>query len=498
VKRLVGILEAPAFWLGAVAFLIAVFLYEKDADGAFAIWDGLWYGHYAELRPAQSILPHHPLFHLIVAGLTKCLASQGFDGPGHLAIRIVAGLGAALVIWLVAALCGPGRPWVGFAFALVLFSTRAFIAEAATGENLLPGFAAALVLFQCATGDRPSVVKLGVATVFALCLRQDNLLLLPAALMVAAPKLEPGRRLRPLLGMLAVCGVIVLAFYFSAWLWVRTEVPKGFFEYLTRFGHTARYVGPSDVDIRVSLHLGAFAAALVGRQWFEPGPHILLGGAFLALLAIATLLLRGRAPSARYAAAVLVTLAIRFPFYAWFEPDNFEWQILPIVLLVALGARTANGEPATSIVARRAGIALLVVIASTLLAFHAGNTLALRQRRLATAVSMAIEAGGPRAFFLPLDKSAMIAVELRLREYEQKDVPYGDPLTSMAQRALELRAKLNRPIVAISDRFVETGMPYDLAHAGEGRAAFDAHKESKEFRVIEFEGKKFAAVFPKP
>jgi hypothetical protein len=212
-------------------------------------------------------------------------------------------------------------------------------------------------------------------------------------------------------------------------------------------------------------------------------------------------LLRGADPSRRYAAAVLVTIAIRAPFYAWFEPQNFEWHMLPMALLAALGARLARGAPATGPVAQRAALASLFLAGLVTLAVHAPNTWMLRQKRFATAIDAAIEAAGKKAYYVAIDKNAMIGVSLRHYEQQQLDMPYGVTPQRLADLAIAKRKELvarnegDRPIVVIGDRFIETGMPYDLLHAGEGFAAFDTAPPMPGVRIVRHEGRAFAAIF---
>ena len=399
---------------------------------------------------------------------------------------------------MIAGLAGPRRRTAGAAFALALFATRGFIAETATGENLFPAFAGALLLLKCATADSPSLWKIGAATALALCLRQDNLLVLPGVLLAALPALPREGRMRRLAAMLVVTALVTIAFYFLAWTWVRTLNDEGFLPYLTRFKRISGWQGTLDVGTRLALHVASFGVALVGRHWFSPAPHVAVAAAWILAVLAGTGMLRGTGASRRYATAILVTLAIRVPFFAWFEPTNFEWQLMPMVLFAALGARTAAGEPATSPRLRAAGIGLLVTVSVWVLFAHAPNTWTLRQRTLAQAIAKAVEAGGPRAYYLPIDKNAMIALEMRRLPYEQLDIGYGDDLKDSRSSPSRSAPSSRRPIVVVGDRFVETGMPWDLEHAGEGFRAFDSAKPTSEISLVQYGGKTFAAVLASP
>ena len=149
--------------------------------------------------------------------------------------------------------------------------------------------------------------------------------------------------------------------------------------------------------IRLALHLGSLGVALVGRHWFTPAPHIGVAAAWvLAIVARGDRLLRGTGASRRYATAVLVTIAIRLPFFAWFEPHELRVAADADGAPLALGARTARRRARDVARLRTAGIGLLVTLAVWVLAAHAPNTWKLRQRTLAQAIATAVEAGGPR------------------------------------------------------------------------------------------------------
>ena len=111
----------------------------------------------------------------------------------------------------------------------------------------------------------------------------------------------------------------------------------------------------------------------------------------------------------------------------------------------------------------------------------------------------AISAAGDGAYYIVIDKNAMIGIEMKLQEHKQLDQPYGVTVDALGELALVKRAELQkkgqgeRPIVVIGDRFIETGMPFDLRHAGEGFAAFETPPPPK-VRIVRHEGKAFAAI----
>src|SRR5262245_43433783 len=127
---------------------IAIWLYPFDSDAAFAVHDAIWYAVGAERFPGGSVNPHHPLFHGFVIGFTWLLKEFGVSGPGHVATRIVAGLGGSWLLVQICALAARRRVLVGAAFAFALFCYRGFLVEMAAGENVVPAAAAALRAFR--------------------------------------------------------------------------------------------------------------------------------------------------------------------------------------------------------------------------------------------------------------------------------------------------------------------------------------------------------------
>ncbi len=388
----------------------------------------------------------------------------------------------------------PARRAIGAACALVVLSTRGFVVEAAAGENLLPGFAAALFLLDVAARDRVDLPRLGGALFLALIARQDNIFLLPGVIIAAGAALPTARRAARLATMLGLTAAATLGVYVLSWLGSASE--ESFVDYLTRFGRTAAWGTIFGVNAdSVALHFAGFGAALVGRHWLAPAPHNLVGAAFVVLLAAAARLVRGTAPLGRFTAAVLVTVAIRIPFYVWFEPVNFEWQILPVVLLVALASRSARGTMLGTRRTERIGVAILILMALAIFAVHAPSTWKLRERRLETAVSEVIEQAGPDAWFVAVDKSTALALTMRGIPHERMLEPEPHEVTL---RVGELLRHAPRPIAVIADRFIEDGMPFTDEHAGMWCAQFDLVPDSRTCRVLRREGKAYAAILRAP
>ena len=182
--------------LVAVTMTIAVALFPYDCDAAFAVHDGIWYAEAAERYAPGSIIPHHPLFHVLVLGVLAPLEAAGVPHPGHVAIRIVAGLGGAWLLLQIAALAGWKRFAVGAAFAVVLLCTRGFIIEMATGENVLPAAAAGLFALVLAARPGGSLFAAGAALTIAGLMRQDNAFVAPGVAWAIAASRPAGTRVR--------------------------------------------------------------------------------------------------------------------------------------------------------------------------------------------------------------------------------------------------------------------------------------------------------------
>src|SRR5690606_31915566 len=122
----------------------ACVVFPLDSDAAFVVFDPIWYGLNAAEAPERSVVAHHLLFHVLVIPLTQGLRAAGFGMPGHLATRVLSGLGAAAILLLFVAMAGPRRRLAGMGVFLLLLSSGGILLEAFTGENILPACAAAL------------------------------------------------------------------------------------------------------------------------------------------------------------------------------------------------------------------------------------------------------------------------------------------------------------------------------------------------------------------
>lgn len=441
-------------------------LYAWDSDASFALCDPLYAALHAEEAPWSTVSGHHPLFHVLVNGATAALDAAGVARPGHLAVRLVAGLGAALVVILVASCAGRGRLRLGLLVALPLLVTRGFVMVGATGENGLPACAAALACLMAAARPGCSLGLVSALSVLALLLRQDNLLLLPAVAAVLAWRLPAGKRLRPVVATLAGVAVATVAGYLVLWRVGAADSSLAEFLFGLVGAEQTWWAQGSGPDwSHADFHLGVLGVAVAGQQWPATSiqPHIWLGVGFAGVLILASLLLRGTARHWPFLLACLLVVALRFPFFLWFEPGNYEWWLLPLVLVAACGATLAGGRPATPTVTTRRWIGggLLVALAAAVLALHAGSSWRLRDRTLARARDEALELGGPTpgCLYLAYGDRAKAAFDVAGVPNDMQRLGYRQPAEVVPILGSILQ-EWPGPVVLLVDRFVGTGMPF--------------------------------------
>jgi hypothetical protein len=473
---------------------VSLFLLPPDSDGAFSSFDGVMYGIDLERDPLPAISGHHPLFHLVAIPITAALRALGVALPGHVAVRMISAAGACACLLLVALAAGRARWAVGAAFALVLFSSRSFVIDAAVGESILPGCAAALWLLLEAARVPASPRRVAAALVLAVLLRQDNILLLPGVVIAVAAGLPRGARLRPLAGILIGAGAATLAGYSAAW-WMATRGSKALWDYLfylPGMGWTA----PNPLDPRRFLmHLDALSAAVVGRNWPREDLHLLLGPAFVVALAAVALLLRGRTPRRALGAAVLVTLVVRAAFFSWFDAANPEWSVLTIALVATWGSRLADSEPRWPRPARVAGVLVLAGLAAFALASHARFTWRLRERHFVGAMARAAaECRGCRTIAYGYHaQQGLSFLGVPSKAYAD-NLPFETTLEDLER---DLREH-PEPTLVVMDRWVASDDPWLLANAAAGGRFLDSVPLPPGVRLLSHEGLAFAAIWTPP
>ncbi|MAG56635.1 MAG: hypothetical protein CMJ83_10130 [Planctomycetes bacterium] len=458
----------------AVALALSLFLFAWDADGAFLVHDPLFFAVNAETRPWSSLIGHHPAFHVLVNFTTAGARACGLEHPGHVGVRVVSGLGAAAIVLLLAAIAGPGRRGLGAAFALPLLATRGFLLEAGAGENVLPACAAGLAALWFASRAEVGSWKVGIALVVALVLRQDNILILPGVLTAFAMTRSAGERWRGSLRLLAGAGLAALGLYLVGW-WI--SAPELRFDHYLFHMMTYEWMPVHDQlpsAARFADHFAVSGVAVVGLQ----GPpdarwmHVLVGIGFCAAMLAAGSLLRGRDRTTPFAISAIVVLAVRAPFYAWFEPHNFEWWMLSLVVIVGASVATARGEARFAIGVRRLAIGLLVVLTAAILAWHLPWTLRLQDRTLARARDDALELGksaeGCRYFaYRSRAEAAFVIVGAPVNGYTLK----GSPEEAMKTLGVVV-GQSEGPVVLLLDRFIYMGTPYGMRHGFDPLARF--------------------------
>jgi hypothetical protein len=461
-----------------------LWFFPVDCDGAFASQDGVEYGLGADRLDPASINPHHPLFHAFALLLTRPLRALGVDHAGHVAVRILSGLGGAWLLLQICACAGRGRALAGAAFALPVLASRGFVVEAAAGETILPGVAAAVFALGLAAKSGARLTAVGAALTFAVLLRQDNVLVAPgvaAALWLARPA---GTRAAAVAMTVGGAGLATVAGYGIAWMVaMRGNMP--FFDWITwitRLGPWGRAdeFGPRSFGIYFTSLLdsmiGAFRPADEIRPW--------LGIAHLAPFAAGAVLLRGSRPRLALLVPAAVTIAVWAVLHAWFLPSNWEYLIAPTALVAAAASGLAAGEPATPRAARLAGALLLVVFAAWLLAAHGPYTARLRERRLAEAIAEARREDPGETRWLAAGHRAKLGLDLA-----------GVPAEGIAvERTLDdifgqIVAALRRsPATAllITDRFALDGQPRSYREAP--RLPLDSMPDPPRAKLLRREG----------
>jgi len=228
--------------IGAAVF--ALFPTMSDAD--FVVYDPVLHGASLDRvlesgnDPAGILThPNHPLFHQLTYLIARPLRSLEVERPALVASRILNGIGMAVIVLVISSLAGPRRWLVGFGFALLAIACRGVILDAGTGENIIPGAAAALLALRLASGagSHPRVLVLTILV--ALLLRQDNLFIVPGCLLAHAMKNPAGRRLRSAMVVAFAAGTLTLAAY--AIIYALCPWDRGFIDFLLGLG--ARLVG---------------------------------------------------------------------------------------------------------------------------------------------------------------------------------------------------------------------------------------------------------------
>jgi hypothetical protein len=467
----------------AVTMALAVWLYPVDSDAAFAVHDAIWYGEQAQSSPLQSISPHHPLFHVFVLGLLQPLRVLGVAGPGHVAIRIVAGIGASWLILQICGLAGRRRLLVGAAFAFVILCSRGFIVELASGENVLPAAAAALFALTTAAKPNPSLIAAGAALTFAALMRQDNVFIAPGVAAALALGLEKGRRLRGIAAVAIGVGLATAAGYSAAGggrsarvvlqvdRAVRQRRPLDRASAIRAFARrSAPVLGRADAHRKAR---GGGEGCCLDRRRLRgrhrgPGiPAARIGGALAPR--------RGDAGSPRPATALLRVVRGRE-----LRMDGAS-GVAPRGVRVGSRARRARDS---------AGVAILLALSAWLLFSHGIETWKLRERRLMLAIERVADVDRSKWRFLATESRVGAALHLMGIPYTdlgRHRMTLDDVVLELAREQKEQRV----PSIVIVDRFVMDGMPFTRKD-GPKPWALDTIPNPPEWELVRWDGVTYA------
>ena len=476
--------------LALAAFAVALWFFPVDCDGAFGVHDGVAYGIAADRMERGSISPHHPLFHAVALALVPPLRALDVPHPGHVAIRILAGLGAAWLLLQICWLAGRERVLVGAAFALPLLASSGFLVETAAGETMLPGAAAAL--FAVTTAARPTarLASSAAALTLALLLRQDNLFVVPGVALALAAVRPRGARVDAVVKVIGAAGVATLAGYVVAWL-VAIGGGMPFPLWLVFLARLQPFSFHEFGWVSLRTYLASFELALVAP--FGVASHLALTGACLVLFLAAGLGLRGTAPARASIGGIVLTMIAWALFNIWWLPENFEYVIPVLAFLAAAMAALARGAPATALPSRRAAVIAILGLTVWMVAVHAKDTLRLRERRLADAVDAAIAIGGDDARYLSVGNRA--SVGLALRGIKPTPILSETGLDNiLATIDAEVRSSPGRAIV-INDRFALDPTPRGGTRDPRVYVPLDFMSDMPGVRLLRRDGLVYGAVY---
>jgi hypothetical protein len=271
--------------------------------------------------------------------------------------------------------------------------------------------------------------------------------------------------------------------YLAAWM-AATGGDAPFGAWLPGIGRQGPFSGPDHLDpSRFRLYAIGASLALAGRVGPVESLTPLTSLAYLAAFLVAGGMLKGDRSRWSLAAPFAVTLLVRALFHTWFEADNFEWLILPVVLVAAFSAGLAHGAPATPLWWRRAGAAVLLVFAAWLLAAHAAPTWTLRERALIQAIEHAASVDRDRWRFIAASTRADLA--LTLAGVPHATVPEGE--RAIARVEAELVAQ-PRPTVVVWDRGILDGMPHSIRNLRDALTDLDTVRLPASFEKLERDG----------
>jgi len=477
----------------------SLWLFPVDSDGAFAAYDGVGYAMAAERGVSEPSNFYHPLFHTAASAATSALRRLGVERPGHVAVRVVSGLGAVAAFLLVALAAGARRWVAGLGFAAALLATRAFVVDAAIGETVVPGCAAALWAVAEASRTPVRPARAWFALVLALLLRADAILVVPGVVAAMLSGRDRGPGFRKVAAGLAIAGAATVAAYLGYW-WAHTDggipVWKWASSYPAMVGH---WMDPEGLRLSgFSRHLDSLSAAVVGKSWPLDRMNPWIGLSAVTALLAAGVLMRGTSRVGPLAAGAIVTAAVRGAFFSWFDAANPEWSVFTLALAAFVGASLAAGEPRRPHAARVAGGLLLIAVIAGSLLGHGEFTLRLRSRAFIQAMRHALdEAPGFRVLVLGPDVHN--AMDFLGVEHSLLPIPLGAPEALPAVMAeLAARPEPTLIVVARPAPWMVTNVPYLMTHAPPPGLWLDDLAPTPERRPIRWDGYTYAIRYAPP
>jgi hypothetical protein len=452
--------QLPWILLALASFSVTLCFYPWNADACFSVNDALWYAHSAENDGLASIYGHHPLFHLLLLPITAAVDFAGVPHAGHVAIRVVAGGGLAAIIMLCGALAGWRRR--ALPLLLLLLASRCIFVESAVGECLALSAASILLAFKYALDPSVSWLRVAAATVLALLVRQDAVLIVPGLLVALHLRTPPqersfGRLARWLVGT----GIVTLALY--ALLWKLSQVPD-FLQFLLsitevqdRTWAQPTMPGLSELSMRIAM-LGV-AAAGAHNHHYALALNAGIGCAWIAALWLTSRLCGASATPAPLRWGLLTILGARFGFYTWFEAHNHEWWFVDLVLLTATCASSLR-TPRHGV--RPAAVLVVALGVAGLLYAHGPSTWLQRRTTLADAAAVAAEWSHDPMQPVVLSYGYRPHAALHLLAIPHNPQILAEPPKpeEAGRRLRDALMSTTKPIVVLIDRFAGDGQPY--------------------------------------
>ncbi len=423
--------------LGAACALLYLSSFSTRSDGIIVGNDVVYYaddligGCDRPLMGSPNHLGYHWLCLLVYRAMELWPGSVSGSGLALLAQQIVGAVGGGLTIVAIARMSDRQAGWrIALPLSCALALTKGVWFSSAVGDSYLPAMGASAWLLCSALGPaigraRPSGVTMFAWLLASVLIRQDAILVLPALAV-----LVPWRRLVP---VAAGAGLSALGLYALAWTnfapdlrflhWLLGEGTHGMWGHgwsvegfrlagwwLICIFQPAHFQYPAAGWLSVSL---LFAAFLLARPWPASA-------------------LRGVVACAIYGFSC-------FGFYAWWQAENWEYQIpmlLPCAAAFALLIR-----PATRGWRRFAQIGLLWVLAAALcigtwvssIDPYRGHEISVRSR-------LALEAAGPDGAVFELDAWQELAM-IRERRYT-----LGASVNAISLVCVQGAAAPNRPV----------------------------------------------------